>query len=165
MPRVYSRKRILAYSQAELENAVKMVKRGELSAKLASSQFRIPLSTIYTYLSCDKEFTRPGGKTILSLEEENFLICVLNKYQDWQQPLTRSQFIPIARTFMIEMKKKGVHENSSLKEWFYGFQRRWKDEIKLVEAYQLEQVRSNGCTQEFLGKNNQFSIQNLLLAV
>ncbi|CAF4183119.1 unnamed protein product, partial [Rotaria magnacalcarata] len=44
-------------------------------------------------------------------------------------------------------QKKGISDNSSLVEWFYSFKRRWNHEIKLVEASNLESIRSFSCTQ------------------
>ncbi len=95
-----------------------------------------------------------GAKTILSTEEEKFLIHVIHKYQEWQQPLTQSDLISIARNFMIELKKKNIDIYSSLREWFLCFRQRWQTEIKLVEAYNLEKARSISCTQLTVGKQN-----------
>ncbi|CAF4926218.1 unnamed protein product, partial [Rotaria socialis] len=89
----------------------------------------------------------PCGNKILSDGEEKFLIHVIHKFQEWQHPLTRSDFTSIARTFMIEMNKKKITEDSLLREWFNGFQKRWFNEIKFVETSKLESVRSLSCTQ------------------
>ncbi|CAF4436699.1 unnamed protein product [Rotaria magnacalcarata] len=105
------------------------------------------MSTIYARCSGRRRGGKQGAKTILSFDEEKVLIYVIHKYQEWQHPLTRSDLIFMARTFMIQPKKKGISDNSSLAEWFYSFKRRWNHEIKLVEASNLESIRSFSCTQ------------------
>lgn len=152
MPRKYVRQSQPKYTSEQLNVALDRVRCNELSPGDASIEYGIPLSTIYAHLSGKRSENKPGGKTILSREEEEFLVHVIHKYQEWQQPLTRIQLISIARTFMIELGKKGVTENSSLREWFYGFQNRWYDQIKLVECYKLEKKRSTSCTQLVVGK-------------
>ncbi|CAF1614040.1 unnamed protein product, partial [Adineta ricciae] len=101
-------------------------------------KYHIPVSTLYARLSNRRGGGKPGAKTILSFEEEKLLIHVVQKYQEWQQPLTRLDLISISRDFMLELNKSNIHKNSSLRDWFDGFRQRWKNEIKLVEAYKLE---------------------------
>lgn len=153
MPRTYIRKTERKYAVSDLKTALDLVQKKELSASVAAVQFRIPLSTLYVHLSGQQSVTQPGGQTILSREEEEFLAHVVRLYQDWQQPLTRANLIAITRTFMIELGKKGVTTDSRLREWCYGFERRWHDELKVVKPYKLEKVRSVACTQLVVGKS------------
>lgn len=152
MPRTYVRKKEKNYAVGDLKSALKMVRTNEASAVVAAAQFRIPISTLYAHLSGRISEPQAGGKTILSHEEEEFLVHVVRLYQDWQQPLTRENLISIARTFMIELAKKGVTTKSRLREWCFGFERRWRDELKIVQPYKLEKVRSIACTQLVVGK-------------
>ncbi|CAF3921696.1 unnamed protein product, partial [Rotaria sp. Silwood1] len=146
MPRTYVRKG-KSYSTADLQGALNLIRDGKLTVKAAREQYHIPAATIYSRLSGFRGEGKPGAKTILSTEEEEFLIHVIHKYQEWQQPLTRSDLISIARTYMIELKKKNINNDSSLREWFFCFRQRWQNEIKLVQAYKLENIRSVSCTQ------------------
>lgn len=152
MPRTYIRKKQTSYSRSDLKVALDRIRRKELSATAASNEYRIPLSTIYAHLAGNRGENKCGGRTILSREEEEFLIHVIQRYQEWQQPLTRTQLISIARRFMIELGKKGITKHSLLRDWFYGFRNRWNDQIKLVECYKLEKKRSVSCTQMIVGK-------------
>ncbi|CAF3801544.1 unnamed protein product [Rotaria sordida] len=146
MPRTYVRKG-KSYSTADLRGALNLIRDGKLTVKAALEQYHIPAATIYSRLSGLRGEGKPGAKTILSTDEEEFLIHVIHKYQEWQQPLTRSDLISIARTYMIELKKKNINNDSSLREWFFCFRQRWQNVIKLVQAYKLENIRSVSCTQ------------------
>jgi hypothetical protein len=156
MPRVYVRKKQLRYTADDLEKGLNLIRDGKLKVQEVATQFHIPIPTLYARLSGLRSGNKPGAKTILSNEEEKFLIHVIHKFQEWQQPLTQSELISIARTFMIELKKKNITENSCLREWFYSFKNRWKSEIKKAAVYKLESIRSNSCTQLTVGKNQLF---------
>ncbi|CAF1503795.1 unnamed protein product [Adineta ricciae] len=147
MPRSYIRKKQPHYSTADLDNALKSIRRNTLTVKEAWKKYHIPPSTLYARLSNRRGDGKSGAKTILSNEEEKLLIHIIQKFQEWQQPLTRSDLISIARNFMMELNKTNVTPNSSLRDWFLCFRQRWMNEIKLVEAYKLEKIRSVSCTQ------------------
>ncbi|CAF4044322.1 unnamed protein product [Rotaria sordida] len=147
MPRTYVRKREPNYSIDDLKTALNLIRKKKMTVDVASTQYHNPRQTLYARLSGSRGGGKPGGVTILSHEEEKFLIHVVHKYQEWQQPLTRSDLISIARTFMLELGKKNITNESSLHEWFYCFHRRWGSEIKLVETYKFEKIRSISCTK------------------
>jgi hypothetical protein len=154
MPRTYIRKKVCRYSSSDLDSALKCIRENSLTVAEAVKKYHIPQATLYARLSNRRGGGRPGAKTILSTEEEEFLIHVIHKYQEWQQPLTQSDLISIARNFMMELGKKSIDISSSLREWFLCFRQRWRNDIKLVEAYNLEKVRSISCTQLTVGKQN-----------
>ncbi|CAF1527385.1 unnamed protein product, partial [Rotaria sordida] len=147
MPRNYVRKKQSRYSPDKLQKALDLIRDGKITVNDASKHYHIPIATLYSRLSGLRGSGKPGAKTILSNEEEKFLIYVIQKYQEWQHPLSRSDFISIARTFMIQLKKSNISDYSSLHEWFYSFRKRWHSEIKLMETYKLENLRSISCTQ------------------
>ncbi|CAF1071129.1 unnamed protein product [Adineta ricciae] len=147
MPRSYIRKKQPHYSTADLDNALKSIRRNTLTVKEASKKYHIPPSTLYARLSNRRGDGKSGAKTILTNEEEKLLIHIIQKFQEWQQPLTRSDLISIARNFMMKLNKTNVTSTSSLRDWFLCFRQRWMNVIKLVEAYKLEKIRSVSCTQ------------------
>ncbi|CAF4184325.1 unnamed protein product [Adineta steineri] len=148
MPRKYIKKeKESLYTTDDLELALTLIKDKKLTVKDASTNYHISCATLYARISNRRGGGKVGRPTILSDEEEKVLIHVIHKYQEWQHPLTRSDLISIARIFMIELGKQHITEDSLLREWFYSFQTRWYDEIKLVETYKLESIRSLSCTQ------------------
>ncbi|CAM2728659.1 unnamed protein product [Rotaria socialis] len=111
MPRTYIRKKTPTYSIADLKLALDLIGDGKTTVIEASNNYRIPIATLYSRLSGSRG-GNPCGNKILSDGEEKFLIHVIHKFQEWQHPLTRSDFTSIARTFMIEMNKKKITEDS-----------------------------------------------------
>jgi len=153
MPRKYTRKRKSCYTNDDFEKALDLVRDKKITVQEAAKDYHIPIPSLYARLSGRRSNGKPGAKTILSDEEEQFLIHVIHKFQEWQQPLTKSDLISMARTFMMELKKKNINQDSSLRDWFYSFRKRWDKELKIVKAYKLENVRSTACTQLVVGKN------------
>jgi hypothetical protein len=153
MTRTYIRKTKPHYTADDLEKSLGLIRDRKMTVNEAAKQYHIPLATLYARLLGFRGGSKAGVKTILSREEEQFLIHVIHKFQEWQQPLTQSDLISMARTFMIELKKKNINNDSSLREWFYSFRQRWHNDIKLVKTYQLERARSSSCTQLVVGKN------------
>ncbi|CAF1687999.1 unnamed protein product, partial [Adineta ricciae] len=96
MPRSYIRKKQPHYSTADLDNALKSIRRNTLTVKEAWKKYHIPPSTLYARLSNRRGDGKSGAKTILSNEEEKLLIHIIQKFQEWQQPLTRSDLISMA---------------------------------------------------------------------
>ena len=102
------------HSEEDLKTALNLIRDKKLAVGIASGQYHIPRQTLYARLSGCRGNPKPGAATILSNDEEKFLIHVIHKYQEWQMPLTRSDLISIARTFMIELDKKNITKDSSL---------------------------------------------------
>ncbi|CAF4569986.1 unnamed protein product [Rotaria sp. Silwood2] len=61
-----------------------------------------------------------GGQTILSKEEEAFLIHTIETFEKWQLPLLRKSVIEIARSYMLELGKK-ISSTAGLNDWFSAF--------------------------------------------
>jgi hypothetical protein len=165
MPRIYVRKKKSLYTADDLKESLILIRDGKLTVNEASEKYHIPIATLYSRLSGLRSESKPGVKMILSGEEEEFLIHVIKKFQEWQQPLTPSDLISIARTFMIELEKKNITNDSSLRDWFYSFRQRWHNEIKLATTCKLEIIRSYSCTQLVVGKDEFIVDQIFLFAV
>jgi hypothetical protein len=71
-------------------------------------------------------------------------------YQDSQR-ITRANLILIARTFLVELGKKGLMENLRPREWYYGFEYRWHGELNIAQLSQLEKMRSSTCAKLVVG--------------
>ncbi|CAF3392974.1 unnamed protein product [Rotaria sp. Silwood2] len=82
MPRNYIRKKQSRYSPDELQKALDLIRDEKITVNAASTDYHIPVSTLYARLSGVRGSGKPGTKTILSNEEEKFLIYVIQKYQE-----------------------------------------------------------------------------------
>ena len=151
MPRKYIHKVRPKYSLNDLIKALDAIKHEKISPIVAANRYGIPSSTIYNRLSGRLKDFKRGAKTILSTEEEEFLVHVIQTFQQWQQSMTPSFVKEIAKNYMLELGRN-ISIDSSLNEWFYGFMNRWKDDLKLVKDVKLEKVRSTACTKEVIGE-------------
>ncbi|CAF2024347.1 unnamed protein product [Rotaria magnacalcarata] len=137
MPRKYIRKTQPKYSNEDLIKALNAIEHDEILPIDAAKHFGIPTSTIYNRLSGRFPDIGRGVRTILSKEEETFLVHVIHTFQEWQQPMTPSSVKAIAKNYMVELGRK-VSIDATLKEWFYGFMNRWNNELKLAKDVKLE---------------------------
>jgi hypothetical protein len=151
MPRKYVRKTKSNYSGDDINHALSYMKKKNLSAVDAARKYNIPVTTLYSRLSGHRGSGSRGRSPILSINEEKFLIHVIELFQEWQQPLSRKSLIDMARTYMIELGKK-VSSDSRLNEWFNSFMTRWRDRLKITSSMKLERIRSQSCTQEVISK-------------
>jgi hypothetical protein len=151
MPRIYKRKTEDKYTSENLEKAVSEVKEKKLSVKDAAVHYNIPVRTIFHKLSGSRSGVGRGTKTLLTKEEELYLVHIILLFQKWQRPLSPSVIIGLAKSYMIQLNKN-VLINSTLRDWFYGFMQRWSNEIKLAKTKKLEKSRSVACRKETVGK-------------
>ncbi|CAF1294572.1 unnamed protein product, partial [Rotaria sordida] len=147
MPRTYKRKTEPKYTKEDLQKSLCQIRDKNLSVADAAIHFNIPARTIYKKLSANQTSDRPGGKTILTKAEEELIVHTIILFQQWQCPVTPSTVIFLAKSYMIELDK-AISPNSSLRDWFSGFMKRWSNELKLKKTEKLEKVRSKACRKE-----------------
>ena len=144
MVRNYKRKTVATYAQADMEKAMEAVRTNELSPSAAAEKFKIPLPTLYSRLSGTRGSGPRGARTILTVEEEGFLVQTIEIFEKWQLPLLRRNVIEIARNYMLQLDKK-ISPTAPLTEWFNSFMNRHPD-LKLTKCVNLEKLRSVSCT-------------------
>ncbi|CAF2689825.1 unnamed protein product [Rotaria sp. Silwood2] len=149
MPRTYKRKTEPSYTEKELQEALMQIHEKGVSVADAAVHFRIPIRTIYNRLLHNETDVRPGVKSILTKDEEQLLVHTIILFQQWQCPVTPTAVINLAKSFMIDLGKT-ILPNSTLRDWFSGFMRRWSNELKLKKTEKLEKVRSNACRREIV---------------
>ncbi|CAF4151860.1 unnamed protein product, partial [Rotaria sordida] len=120
-----------------------------LSVVNAAVDYNIPIRTVYNKLSANDINSRPGGKTILTKDEEELLVHTIILFQEWQCPVTPSIVIHLAKSYMMELGK-AISPNSTLRDWFTGFMKRWSKQLKLGKTEKLEKNRSNACRKEVI---------------
>ena len=151
MPRTYKRKTENKYSREDLEKAILEIREKKISPKDAVTRYNIPIRAIYHGLSGSRSGAGRGSKTLLTKEEESYLVHTILLFQKWQRPLSSSIIIGLAKSYMGELNKN-VSENSTLRDWFQGFMKRWSKEIKLAKTMKLEKARADVCRKETVGK-------------
>ncbi|CAF1027930.1 unnamed protein product [Didymodactylos carnosus] len=131
MPRVYVRKKQPKYTEESLNKLIDLIKDKKISVKIGSTQFNIPLSTIYDRLAHNRG--PRGRQTILSIAEEEFLVKLIKLYQEWQQPVSKPDILELTKTYMKQLGKKTRNQDGNelkLNDWYYGFLARWSTELK-----------------------------------
>ncbi|CAF3738952.1 unnamed protein product [Rotaria socialis] len=151
MPRTYVKKIKPNYLNADVDRALCLIKEKKLTVVDAGREYNIPLGTLYSRLSGKRGSGGRGRPPILLNDEEEFLVYVIELFQEWQQPLTRKCVINMARTYMIELGKK-ISSDVHLIEWFNSFMSRWRDRLKIATSMKLERIRSQSCTKEVITK-------------
>ena len=155
MPRMYKRKTQDTYTPNDLERALSDIREKRLSVKTVAAQYQIPVRTIRYRLSGSRSSARRGSKTTLSKDEESLLVDTILLFQQWQCPMSPSAIIGLAKPYMLQLGKK-VSNESTLRDWFRGFMKRWSNEIKLAKTVKLEKARSKACRKETIGKCSAF---------
>ena len=123
MPPKYIRKTTSNYSNYDINHAIADIKNKKLIVTDVARQYNIPVTTLYSRLSRQTGDTSRGLSPILSKDEEQFLVYVIELFQEWQQPLPRECVIDMARTYMIELGKK-ISPNARLIECSHSFMTR-----------------------------------------
>jgi hypothetical protein len=151
MPRKYIPKSKPSYSAEDLKDALNMVKKKDISVLEASKRFHIPQATIYSRISGSRSDNARGRRTILTNDEEMFLVHAIKMFQQWQQPISTSTVRQIAKAYMLELGKN-ISAKTNLRDWFAGFLARWSTELKVAKSMKLEKIRSKGCTKDVAGE-------------
>ena len=150
MVRNYMRKTMTNYTDSDVKKALDDVRSKQLKPSAAAKKFNIPVATLHAWLSGIRGNGPPGAKTILSPEEEAFLVQTIEIFEKWQLPLLRKSLIDIARTYMLELGKK-ISLTAELTEWFVSFMSRHRD-LKIAKCENLEKAWSVSCTPQVISK-------------
>lgn len=162
MPRKYVPKSKPKYSPEDLKQALKMVKNRDLSVLEATRRFNIPQATIYSRISGARSDNPRGRKTILTKDEEMFLVHAIKVFQQWQQPISTATVRQVAKAYMLELGKN-IPAKTTLRDWFSGFMARWSNELKVSKTMKLEKVRSKGCTKDVAGELTTLMLKKIIV--
>lgn len=97
-------KKMSQYDQSVLDEAVQAVKEGRLSVRAAAEQYGIPKSTLQDRVN-DTHGKTHGRPTVLSAEEEDYIVNMLKQCGDWGFPLTQVDLQMFVKHYL---DKKGV---------------------------------------------------------
>ena len=139
-----------SYTKEDLQNALERIRMDKWTYRKASNCFKIPLSTLSSYVSCPNK-PKIGHPPALSKQEEQYLVDLIITLQEWGQLSTCSDVLKYTEEYIDIMNLKSRFVNKSpKKDWYYGFLRRWNNELKIMVSHSLENARAKGVTQDII---------------
>ncbi|CAF0898074.1 unnamed protein product [Didymodactylos carnosus] len=119
------------YSEEDVSKALEKIENKEMTLRQSAERpFKIPPGTLSARIS-RKSTPQVGRPTSLTQPQEAHLVKLIITLQGYGE-LTTSRFSNGAPT----------------RDWYYGFVKRWKDTLKLMNSMKLEKVRAQGVTTE-----------------
>jgi len=149
MVRNYQRKKINRnYTEEDLKKALEYIRTEKWSFRQASLHFKIPLGTLSSH---NQRILKPrsGRPPALSTEEEKYLVHLIVTLQEWGQLSTCKDVLKYAEEYVEYTGLKNRFINGyPTKDWYYGFLKRWKNDLKVMTSSTLENARAKGATLE-----------------
>lgn len=134
MPRNYKRKTTrMTQSPEILDPIIDKIKRGILSIRKASMEYKIPFSTLQSYISGRRKYQNATGgrKPVLTLEEEKQLADYLKTLEKWGFGLSRTEVLDCVQDYVTQNNiKNNFQNNRPGEDWFLGFKRRNRLSVK-----------------------------------
>lgn len=134
MPRNYKRKTSrMTLSPEILIPIIDKVKRGILSIRKASLEYKIPFSTLQSYTSGRRKYENVTGgrRPVLALDEERRLADYLKTLEKWGFGLSRNEVMDCVQEYVTQNNiKNSFKDNRPGEDWFLGFKRRNRLSIK-----------------------------------
>jgi hypothetical protein len=151
MTRIYKRKRNgPKYSAVNLKNAIEHIRLHKWSYRRTSTEFNVPLATLSAHVLNELK-PKSGRPPALSNEEEKHLVNLIITLQEWGQLSTCHDVLKYAEEYVEYMDLRSRFANGSpTKDWYYGFLKRWKNELKIMVSSTLENARAKGVTPEII---------------
>ncbi|CAF4845267.1 unnamed protein product [Rotaria sp. Silwood1] len=118
----------------------------------ASKKFGVPESTIRKHKDNRSNRVGSGRPSVLSVDQEQYLVALLQELQSIGVRLTREILAKITGDF-IRMIKKSNKDVS--RHWFQNFFKRNSDKLKMKKELKLERSRRDNFTEEV--RSNWFS--------
>lgn len=145
MPKKYIAKKKGKYVQHNYEHmaeAVKAVKAGEMSVRLAAERYGLPKSTLYDRVSGRFDLdTKPGRKPVLDTATEDQILKNVTENAEKGFGLSRQQLLTRAGILCKRANISGFRNGTPSKHWWYGLKRR-HPEIGLRKPEKLGTVRA-----------------------
>lgn len=139
MVRSYKRKsnRCTGYSQDDVEVALALIRRGNMTTRRASAVYGIPYSTLNCYVTGRRKQKSQtlGRPPALPIEDERNLADYLKILEKWGFGLSRNEVFHAVQRFVINSKLQTPFKNGRPSEdWFLAFKQRHKLSIKKPQS-------------------------------
>ena len=143
MVRTYIRKRnVSTNNEGELLNAIEKIKSGEWSFKQASEVTKVPKGILSARISRGSS-NIVGRPTALTLDEEVYLVKLIETLQEWGELCTMQDVMKYATEYVNLMGLQSRFQlNGPKKDWYYGFVKRWSHQLKIMKSCRLEKSRA-----------------------
>lgn len=80
----------------------------------------------------------------MKIEEEKYLVDLIITLQDYGELSTCHDVLRYATEFVDIMNLKSRFKNGEpTRDWYYGFLKRWKKKLKVMNSTKLEKVRAD----------------------
>lgn len=120
------------------------VKRGILSIRKASLEYKIPFSTLQSYTSGRRKYENVTGgrRPVLALDEERRLADYLKTLEKWGFGLSRNEVMDCVQEYVTQNNiKNSFKDNRPGEDWFLGFKRRNRLSIKKPQALEYSRKK------------------------
>uniref|UniRef100_A0A1B6JFL2 DDE-1 domain-containing protein n=2 Tax=Homalodisca TaxID=139475 RepID=A0A1B6JFL2_9HEMI len=164
MPRTYIKKKTQKYDEDSLKEAVKEVDNGS-SVYAAARKYNIPYETLRRWSENPPKTPGSGKATVLSKEEENYIVEALLYAAKCGYPLDRKDL-----QYMVCSYVKSVGRKTPFKDdmpgydFLRGFEKRWAHELSKRKPEILTKARAEGLSQfvvdEFFKIYEQVLVEN-----
>lgn len=158
MPRNYVRKTQTAYSEAELEERVEIFNDlfdtpSQMSVREAcelNDGRKIPVGTFWNRLnSLHQKRIGSGGITVLSKEEEEYLVFGLQTMADYGWGTGPETLKEIVANYVNLIGRENPFTNGIPgDDWLLGFRKRWKDRLSLRKPEYLAANRAKSASED-----------------
>ena len=139
-----------SYSKEDLVQAIEKIRQDKWSYRKASSHFKIPLATLSSHVRSNPNDKR-GHPPALSMSEEEYLVKLIVTLQEWGQLSSCSDVLKYANEYVSLLNLQSrFTDKGPTKDWYYGFTKRWSDQLKLMKSTSLESSRATGVSQEIV---------------
>lgn len=169
MPRIYVKKKVPAYSDEELKQAITAVENGT-SIFNASKKFKIPYETLRRWVIKMPTHKGSGKLPVFSYEEEHMIVECLKFMARCGYPQDRKDLKYIVKNFAEALPpsrkmKLPFKDFVPGPDWLRNFEKRWHEELRKRKPEILTKSRANAMTpyivnhffdmyEELLNENN-----------
>jgi hypothetical protein len=142
------------YSEIDVENALADIVNTGVSLRKVALRYGIPRSTLLDRKrSNNLGFHGQGTTTKLSRQTEEILVHLLQAFADWGYGLTAVNVRSLVGDYLKQTDQTTLFKNGKpTQDWWYGFSRRWANEISLRRADNIGSLRAASCTDDIINR-------------
>lgn len=135
-----------AYSSVDMQAAVEKIRAKEWTYQKAAAMTNIPVGTLASRIGRNSSET-VGRPTALSHSEENYLVNLILKLQEYGELSTCSDVLKYAKEYVDLMSLNHRFKNGEpTRDWYYNFLHRWNNRLKVTNSIKLEKARAEAVT-------------------